>query len=804
MIGVPTEAIGYMATEEYASRRGSPLSKVKSWAESATHVESPLRKSSFAAEEQSEAAMNSESEDDRIHVDPPMRRRDKFGGGGYDPPTEDLGPQGGNTTEEGGRITERGHGMPILASDEVAKDPGAEWLQPAVSPEQEKRGDTYFSFTDSETPPLSQSGAHRSRSRGRPTSRPPSLHGSSGLSRFVSQDMHEGSGTPLEEIEEYEPLFKDDEKEEPKKYLTAADRLKRPDGMHRFPSQDIWEDTPTSLQLQTTVGSAQEPEERAPSATTSSAAVFESPDKELARQGEITEGERADFLNDPSKGFAKPKFKVGVREEMMGRPGMRHRFPSSDIWEDTPDSLRLETTVGDSGNDSIVSPQDAKSPVNTAGTAQGMAAGARLLQSPVEKPAIPARPDRARGAESQGQPTIPARPPQRQNEVVPVEVPVPIKATESSPTERKPPSIPDRPKPQVPPRPGRGSQDDYTGATPLTKTISAGSVSSQTSEKSVTSPPITKSKPVLPLRPQPGISKIATLKGGFMNDLNARLQLGPQAPPKVQPQEEDQDQEKAPLPDARKGRAKGPVRRKPAASPDAREAVSYISASTGTLGIAKPWTVWSIAESGEKDIIVASSSLSSHIPATGLPVKEEKPTVSPLARNTAGETLQPHSTSTTSGALPHPTSPAMETRAREEESGENEKLKPYIEDRIEHSGDVREPAANQQSSISTFSVSAPVRSTPHTMSANESTAGSNASASPVATEHTARMEAPLSMPTAERELDDTEVLTGKKSISSRILGEVEKKHEEGAAAYLRGDEQEEGGVSIHEGAGEAR
>jgi hypothetical protein len=71
-------------------------------------------------------------------------------------------------------------------------------------------------------------------------------------------------------------------------------------------------------------------------------------------------------------------------------------------------------------------------------------------------------------------------------------------------------------------------------------------------------------------------SKIAALQAGFMNDLNRRLQLGPQAPPKKEEHEaaaegegaaaEKEEKEKVPLSDARKGRARGPARRAPASA----------------------------------------------------------------------------------------------------------------------------------------------------------------------------------------------------------------------------------------------
>jgi hypothetical protein len=63
-------------------------------------------------------------------------------------------------------------------------------------------------------------------------------------------------------------------------------------------------------------------------------------------------------------------------------------------------------------------------------------------------------------------------------------------------------------------------------------------------------------------------SKIAALQGGFMSDLNNRLKLGPQAPKKEEEVKDEpaEEKEKAPLVDARKGRARGPQRRAPAKS----------------------------------------------------------------------------------------------------------------------------------------------------------------------------------------------------------------------------------------------
>ena len=111
-IGTPSEQIGYLASEEYASRMNSPRpgsavgrKRVSSGRQPA--VSSPLR-ATFESEYstgneknvEDDHALESENED-IIHVDAPAHRTSKIGGGGYDPPTEDFGPRGGNTEEEG-------------------------------------------------------------------------------------------------------------------------------------------------------------------------------------------------------------------------------------------------------------------------------------------------------------------------------------------------------------------------------------------------------------------------------------------------------------------------------------------------------------------------------------------------------------------------------------------------------------------------------------------------------------------------------------------------------------------------------
>lgn len=690
VIGLPNEQIGYMASEEYTSRIHTPTSgayhsKAHS-NHSQTHVESPLRKASFpvdveskdafekskeqstSARSQSEYAVESETEDDEVHVKAPTTRSSKFTGNGYDPPTEDLGPHGGNTDAEGGWIEETGYGVPILASDEVAKEPGSEYLQPAVSPMQERRGSNYYSGVDSDAPPSYQSG-HRNSSRSgsasnsRPSSRPVSIHGSlPGLARFTSHDEREDMHTPLEDVDEYEPLFPEEEDKEGRPIL-ANDRFKRREinMKRRFPSQDIWEDTPNSLQLQATVETPEPAEDQIAPAPKETSAVFEPPESEAGRKGEVDEDERAKLIPKDER-LAKSHFKPHLRNE-SDRPGLKQRFPSRDIWEDSPDSARLETTVGEP-DDETKSPPDeglrAGAVVYTSGrpgevktlpeqARDGATAGAAA----VEKPTIPPRPAKSKGAgESTGAggpfPSIPARPPRRLHQVPPAETqsPLPDPATDSSaigskqisPSEsRKAPTLPDRPKPQVPARPSRSTVGhDNSEMAPISKTTSTSSVGSGDAgddRRGVTSPPpAPKAKPALPSRPVG--SKIASLKAGFLSDLDKRLQVGPQGPKPQEktPAENEPTEEKAPLTDARKGRARGPARRKPAASaaPIAEGLEQEEATAKGKWSIQEPWTVWQIRDDGTLNVAQATNTAPPE-PETKQGPSDTTPTLAPLS-----------------------------------------------------------------------------------------------------------------------------------------------------------------------------
>lgn len=507
-------------------------------------MESPLRKASFAPSDTAHLRDDAaESEDDNvIHVDGRRQKQgSKVTGGGEKDNKLDLGRHNDH---------EHGDGTPILAADEIEKRPGSAFMQPAVSPEAE-RSDWLGE------------GSFRRGSDSRPTSRPGSVHGNP-LSRFISHEERPGSGlgTPLEEIEEYEPLFPEDD--DPK--TTPTKKFKSRPGLaqHHFPSQDVWEDTPASLQFTTSVETP-EPVEDASERKDSppAAAVFETPEQEQARR--LAGGS---MLSD-QKTFAKPHFRSGAHAEAE-RPGVQ-RFPSHDIWEDTPDSMRLETTVSGPQEPEILSPEDER-PTTTALASSQDDGDARATtgMSQLMKPQMPSRPIRS---SKLSQDITPELAPANMQDSREKEVPDLGTLKETSPIKTRAPSIPDRPKPSIPARPVRSPKPDESQAA--------------SSEQ----PPAPKTKPAVPARPSN--SKFANLKSGFMSDLASRIQLGPTGPPpKPKEPEPEAEELKAPLADARKSRAKGPARRKPAASPAG--AAEPLKANPLPFSFSTPVTVWHI------------------------------------------------------------------------------------------------------------------------------------------------------------------------------------------------------------------
>ena len=595
------------------------------------HVESPLRKASFPIESDTnyglakqisqsrfsaENAMESETEDDEVQMAPSASRKRQGYGDSQTMSTEDLGLQTDGTHEEDA------YEVPILAADEVARTPGVEFLEPAVSPAQERRGSNYYGGYEQDHQGGIRIGSRSgSAANSRPSSRPGSVHSFQGLSRFSTHDEdRETMHTPLEDVDEYEPLFPDEEGNKERRPVTAADRLRLREQMKKFPSKDIWEDTPDSAQLQANVETPEPSTNQPDPMLKAPLPTFETPEQESARKGEVDEDEKAKLIPKEER-LAKSHFKPHLRTEIQ-RPGLAQRFPSRDIWEDSPDSSRLETTVGQTMSSDPRSPPDegleAGAVVQTSGAPnKGIISGEQprdnaTVGAAAAKPTIPPRSNKDKAAledVSTRPPSIPARPPKRLHQVPPADAQAPVapsKISDTSPIEAqrareaeasKGPVLPERPKPQVPARPAKPVGRESSETVPLSKITSASSIGSEGSDKDVTSPPgAPKPKPSVPARPAG--SKIASLKAGFLSDLDSRLRLGPQGPKTQEKAEPEVEEEKAPLPDARKGRAKGPTRRKPVAPvADATAPVAATEAQEGKAvarnwQIQKPWTNW--------------------------------------------------------------------------------------------------------------------------------------------------------------------------------------------------------------------
>lgn len=457
----PTDQVAWQALEESTSRVASPRP-------SSAEFKAPAKPTFTISDVDKEAA-------GIIHVDEPGRRRSVMFSESESPGSEDG--------------EDRPYKAPILADDEVAKDPSPYDHQPAVEPGPERRGSAF----EIEEP------------TSRPSSRPASLY---------KEASFELRSTPLEDVEEYEPLFEEDDKDNAKAKKPTAEEKIKSEHKRRFPSADIWEDAPSSVHFTAEV-STPEPGDEQPKATTATgpaprdgetpAQAFARHQEELAEK-EVRERGPEGFL--PGRKNEKPTWVQHqphlATEAPQTRPSMAQRFPSRDVWEDTPDSLKLETEVETPQQDDVQ-----ESPVETS------------------KPEIPLRP---RGkSDAAEKPAIPERPRPRQ----------------SSGDDK--PAIPDRPKPQVPARPAK-----------------AGPTSGGLEPAEAAAP--SKPKPAVPARPMG--SKIAALRAGL--NLDQRLRLGPQAPKKEEEPIADapvaEEKEKAPLVDARKGRARGPQRRAPAKS----------------------------------------------------------------------------------------------------------------------------------------------------------------------------------------------------------------------------------------------
>ncbi|KAI1861697.1 uncharacterized protein JN550_010767 [Neoarthrinium moseri] len=477
-VGTPSEQVGFQATDEYTSRISSPRPPSAA-SRKRDSITSPLKNATGPEI----SVSDTEADDDEvIHVDEHGNRKGfaKFG----------------DEQSALGEGAEEGYDAPILAEDEVAKSHSHHGT-PAVELGPERRGSSY----------------EMERPKSRPTSRPSSVY---------SPPPSEMVSTPLDDVEEYEPLFPEDEKSQ-KAAIAAQKRAQR------FPSRDIWEDAPDSVHGTAEV-STPEPSAafRKPEDSTmdiplregeTPAQAFARKQEELAEQEDRSPDSYRNQKPRP-RSWAQAQPHLAKEMQSTSRPGLSQRFPSRDVWEDTPDSLQLQTTVS--------TPQSEKDP---------QSAGADSPVEKTEKPAIPARPVKKYSGDDK-------------------------------------PAVPDRLKPQIPARPSKAAAE------------------------SKESDPAARQKPAVPARPVGG--KIAALQAGFMSDLNKRLQLGPQAPKKEEPPAEDvtEEKEKAPLADARKGRARGPQRRAPTKSSSPSGAAPPASNGKPVLSFSSTRTLWCIDEEG--------------------------------------------------------------------------------------------------------------------------------------------------------------------------------------------------------------
>jgi hypothetical protein len=408
------------------------------------------------------------------------------------------------STEHALEHIDRGYGsdrdLPILAADEVIKRPSSAFMHAAVD-RLDPNGDEYYESDQRQA-------ADERRNSTQQTSRPPSVHGAA-LHRYNSQEEKH-----LTEIEEYDPLFPadDDGKVRPKKAYSG-----RPDlaSSRHFPSRDVWEDTPDSLQYSAEVSTPDLEREQADRDAAPASTVFETPEAEARRRDQ-----NPDNMLSDNKTFIKPHFRSGSRD--LHERASARRFPSSDVWEDTPDSMQLETTVDGPQEDDA-----AQDPESTSARTEH---GSRLAQ-----------------------------------EVSPDELDEEAAA--------RSPNVVEKSRPTIPTRPVRATRQDEA--------------------------PATKPKPPVPARPSG--EKLGGIRGNanFLSDLNNRLKLGPQGPPaRKEPSEAEtaaaEETAKAPLADARKGRAKGPVRRKaPTATTELKSA---------SFALSPLITVWSIDEEDELQV----------------------------------------------------------------------------------------------------------------------------------------------------------------------------------------------------------
>jgi hypothetical protein len=284
----------------------------------------------------------------------------------------------------------------------------------------------------------------------------------------------------------------------------------------------------------------------------------------------------------------------------------RHFFPSKDVWEDAPSSVHYtaEVSTPDEQAEAQKSVDRPKTPAHIFAQKQEELAeqeSATDIPKAQEKPIWTESKESDSFLSTKKRPSAGRRFPSRdvwedvpESQLYEATVSETLEEKPETPEEKKP-EIPTRPKktedrPAVPdrPKPKKTPSDEGKPKPPV----------SDKPKPHIPPRPDVKSKPPVPSRPVG--NKIAALQAGFMSDLNKRLAIGPQAPKKeeAKPQEDvTEEKEKAPLSDARKGRARGPQRRAPARSPAAP-----VKTTGPSLTFSIPQTLWSIDPEGSLSV----------------------------------------------------------------------------------------------------------------------------------------------------------------------------------------------------------
>ena len=349
--GTPTDEVAFQASDEYV-RISSPRPG------SAAQKEGHSQPTSLAQVVSNRSTPSDvEPEEGGIHVDEPTH--EEYRSYGDEPP----------------RVDDKDHeyDAPILASDEVEKYPNDYLQQPAVHPRSGRRGSNH----DSEDAP--------SRSLSRPTS----LH----RNNSSQPEIHY---TPLEDVEEYEPLFTEEAKEKKKAAAAAADENKH---HNHFPSKDIWEDAPSSVHYTATVSTPDLPETEHHRSRSSGhhgerpitpAHAFAQHQEALAEKEAKRRSGGFLPLNEEKKSiWASHQAQLKVQ-----RPATGPRFPSRDIWEDAPESQLHEATITPS------SPDEEKRPDFPARPAKKPSVSS-------DRPAVPTRPKPRQGSGDDAKPKPP-------------------------------------------------------------------------------------------------------------------------------------------------------------------------------------------------------------------------------------------------------------------------------------------------------------------------------------------------------------------------------------------------------------